>query len=106
MHFETSGPSREGDEVRRFRGILTTFLGLLLLLDSVTAFKFWSNGPPTRMSLIDKGGGVMEVFVEPVPFGRFDWIILLALIGVHAVLSYLVWTAWRGSNVRMRRITG
>jgi hypothetical protein len=86
--------------VRRFRGILTTFLVLLMLFDSVIASQLRSHGLPTRMSLIDKGEGVMEVLVQPVPFSGLDWVILLALIGVHALLSYLVWTAWRGSRVR------
>ena len=88
--------------MRRFRALLSAFLGLLLLLDGVTAFKLWSNGLPKRISMTAEGESA-RVLVESVSLTGSDWIILLLLVGVHALLSYLVWTAWRSSSVRVGR---
>lgn len=86
--------------MRRFRVLLTAILGLLLLFDGVTAFRLWWYGLPKSLSMTGEGES-RRLLVESVPFTVSDWIILLLLIGVHALLFYLVRKAWRSGQVRV-----
>jgi len=84
----------------RFRALFTALLGLLLLFDGVTAFRLWWYGLPKNISMSGEGE-TGRLLVESVPFTGLDWLVLLLVIGLHAVLFYGVWKAWRSKPVRV-----
>lgn len=75
--------------MRRFRVFLTFLLALLLLFDGVTAYRVWWYGLQS-VSITDG-----RVTVESVPFTATDSLVLLLLAGLHGVLIFAVWRAWR-----------
>lgn len=87
--------------MRRFRSLLTAILGLLMAIDTIIGYRLWESGWPKHIALTSPQEGVEQVQVFAVPFTGSDWVILILLIGVHAVLCYLVWKAWRSDPVRV-----
>jgi hypothetical protein len=81
--------------MRRFRVFLTLLLALLLMFDGVTAFRVWWYGLQS-VSITDG-----RVAVESVPFSATDSLILLVLAGLHGVLVFAVWKAWRSTPIRV-----
>lgn len=87
--------------MRRFRILLTAILGLLIAIDAVARYRLWESGWPKSIALTSPRKGVEQVQVIPVPFTGNDWLILILLIGVHALLFYLVWRAWRSAPIHV-----
>jgi len=87
--------------MRRFRIPLTVVLGLLLLVDLIVGYRLWESGWPKSIVLTSPREGVEQVQVVRVPFTGTDWLVLILLIGTHALMVYLVWKAWRSAPVRL-----
>lgn len=81
--------------MRRYRTLFTVLLGLLLLFDGVTAFRVWWYG--LKYVFMTDG----HLSVESVPFTGTDFLILLLLGALHAVLIYAVWKAWRSAPIHV-----
>ena len=81
--------------MRRFRVFITLLLVLLLMFDVVTAFRVWWYGLQS-VSITDG-----RVTVDSVPFTATDSLILLLLVGLHGVLAFAVWKAWRSAPIRV-----
>jgi hypothetical protein len=86
--------------MRRLKLPVTILLFLLVLVDAVAGSHLWRSGWPKRVRLYDIKPGVAEIQVTPIPFTGSDWLILVAVIAIHAALVCLVWKAWRSSFVR------
>jgi len=87
--------------MRRLRIPLTVLLGLLLLVDLIVGYRLWESGWPANILLTNPREGVEQVQVLRVPFTGTDWLILILLIGTHALMIYVVWKAWRSVRVRV-----
>ena len=83
--------------MRRLKAPLTALLALVVLIDAVVGFHLFSSGWPRRVSLSDVKPGSAEIQVASIPFTGSDWMILVGVIAIHAVLLYLVWKAWHSS---------
>jgi hypothetical protein len=86
--------------MRRLKAPLTALFVLFVLIDAVVGFRLFSSGWPKQVSLSDVKPGGAEVQVASIPFTGSDWLMLVGVIVVHAVLVYLVWKAWHSSPVR------
>ena len=86
--------------MRRLKAPLTALLALFVLIDAVVGFRLLSSGWPKRVSLSAVKPGSAEIQVVPIPFTGSDWMILVGVVAVHAVLVYVVWKAWHSSPVR------
>lgn len=87
--------------MRRFRSLFTAILGLLIVIDAIMGYRLWESGGPKYIGLTSPRAGVEQIQVIAVPFTGQDWIILILLISVHALLCCLVWKAWRSDPVRL-----
>lgn len=87
--------------MRRFRMPLTVVLGFLIAIDLITGYRLWESGWPKSITLTSPERGVEQVQVVGVPFTGTDWVILILLIVAHAVMVYMVWKAWRSTQVRV-----
>jgi hypothetical protein len=87
--------------MRRFRILLTVILGILVAIDAIVGYRLWESGWPKHIGLTSPQKGVEQVRVTAVPFTGPDWVILILLIGVHALLFCLVRKAWRSGPVRV-----
>ena len=86
--------------MRRFRMPLTAILGVFVAIDAIVGYWLWESGWPKSIALTSPQKGVEQVQVIAVQFTGADWLILILLVGLHALLWYLVWKAWRSSLVR------
>jgi hypothetical protein len=87
--------------MRRLKGPLTALLVLVVLIDVVVGFRLLVSGWPKRVGLASVEKGVEQVQVTPIPFTGADWLVLLLVISVHAMVLYLTWKAWHSSSVRV-----
>jgi hypothetical protein len=72
---------------------------VLVLVDVVVGYRLWNYGWPKRVTLTSVKPDVERIDVLRIPFTGFDWLILVLVLGFHAVLFYLVWKAWHSSPV-------
>jgi hypothetical protein len=92
--------------MRRLKMPLTALLIVFVLVDLVIGYRLWDSGWPKRIGLTADQKGIEQVHVMPIPFTGSDWLILVLVIGVHAVLFYLIWKAWHSSHVRSVGVPG
>jgi hypothetical protein len=85
----------------RLKVPLTTFVVIFVLVDMVGGFHMWESGWPKRITFTSDQPGIGQVHVARIPFTGFDWLILVLVISIHAVLFYLVWKGWRSQSVRL-----
>ena len=65
---------------------------LLILFDLVLVWEMYRYGPPMVMSgAHEVRPGEAAFSVSRVPISIQDWAMLLALLGAHALLIYLLW---------------
>lgn len=91
--------------MRRFKILLTALLVVFVLVDVIVGYRLWQSGWPKRVGLMGSANIVEHIQVTPVPFTGSDWLILGALILVHAFLCYAVWKAWREGRF-VRHLSG
>ena len=92
--------------MRRLRVPLTAMLGLGVAVDAIVGYRLWDSGWPKNIGLSSHQDGGLQVQVTAVPFTGTDWLILILLVGLHALLGYLVWRAWRSNTVRGVTVPG
>jgi hypothetical protein len=85
--------------MRRLKVPLTALLIVFVLVDVVVGYRLWDSGWPKRVGLTADQKGIEHVQVVTIPFTGPDWLILALVVGIHAVLFYLVWKAWHSSPV-------
>jgi hypothetical protein len=85
----------------RLKVPLTALFVVLVLVDIVGGFHLWESGWPKRVTFTSDQPGLEQVHVAHIPFTGVDWLILVLVISIHAVLFYLVWKAWRSRPVRL-----
>jgi hypothetical protein len=71
-------------------------LAMLSLFDAGLIWHFWKHGSPVEFIVKDAGPSVVSFSVKRIPPSVEDWVCLLILIAVHAVLiSFLIMQARR-----------
>jgi hypothetical protein len=86
--------------MRRLKMPLTVLLSVIVLMDVIVGYRLWDSGWPKHINLTSDQKGIEQVQVTPIPFTGADWLILVLVISVHAVLFFLAWKAWHASPVR------
>jgi hypothetical protein len=81
----------------RLRIPLTVLLLFFALVDLIVGYRLFNSGWPKSIALTSTPGGSEQVQVLPIPVTNSDWIVLVLAVGIHALLLYLVWKAWRSS---------
>ena len=70
---------------------LKVVLGFFLLLDVVVIFRFWLNGWPGSIVVMDLGGGRITAEAIEIPFTLRDWLVVVVFVGLQVVLGYAAW---------------
>lgn len=75
-------------------------LSLLLLFDAVQGYRLYDLGWPSRLVISGDPRHAAHIQVIKDPLAASDWFFILAFVGLHGFLIYLVWKSWRsgGSN--------
>lgn len=82
--------------MRMVKWVLTSLLGVLLLVDFVVAYRLIRDGWPKRLAgaMVDT---TVQIRVVPIPMDAMAWISFSLYAGLHIVLCYCVWRLYKRS---------
>lgn len=96
---QTSRRSGEAKLMSPLKTSATAALGIFLTADGLIGFRLWKTGWPKHINLTAVRPGVEEVHVLPISPTISDVVILALAIGLHVLLCYLAWKAWRSPRI-------
>jgi hypothetical protein len=83
--------------MHRLKIPLTALLLMFALVDSIVGYRLFNSGWPKSIALTSAPMGTEQVHVLPIPFTNLDWAVLVLVFGIHVLLLYMLWKAWRSS---------
>lgn len=74
-----------------FRVIAKVLLALMLLFDADLVYHIWKHPRLTELILKEVSPGVVSIGSRPIPVTVWDWMNLVAVFALNAILMSFLW---------------